>query len=346
MKKKNQTICQFFDQNVMKKMSKNSFECLTFQENATKAFMKSQVTQALTPFSFLEFAGIQSKDILNLIYKGKPLNEYLCKYEELRDITSFLRKEIKEKMTKDFLKKTLLEEKNKESNHLSELGLDYINSYNKYFIEEDDGYKNLTTNLYLDSLSQINISGFSQEEQNDFNRHIYNPLVLNSICNIKRTMGGLKIMKNSLIHTCQEVKKQVPEDIVLNQNRRRVHKILEDLHIKPYSDLVDCELIHLACFGYYGNHCQCYTTDNPDIIKKRLVFYCEGILFIEKWFYEFLPTNRPEWRDYCNRYLPKERPKWRCGRVFILDEKTGEKIQTIPVNKIYEEIKKRKEASV
>lgn len=345
MKKKNQAICQFFDQNVMKKMSKNSFECLTFQENAKKSFMKSQITQALTPFSFLEFAGIQSKDILKFICKGKPLDEYSCKYEELKEITSLLKEQIKETVTKDFLKKKLLEKENKESNDLNGLGLEYIDNYYKYFIENDDSYNNLTTNLYLDSLSQINISGFSQKEKEHFNRYTYNPLVLESICNIKRTMGSLKIMKNSLIHTCQEVKKKTPKDAGLNQNRKRVHKILEDLHIKPYSDLVDCELIHLACFGYYNNHCQCYTTDNPDVIKKRLIFYCEGILFIEKWFYEFLPTNRTEWRDYCKRYLPKERSKWRCGRVFILDEKTGEKIKTIPVNKIYKEIKKRKEAS-
>ena len=102
MKEKNQTICQFFDQNVMTKMSKNSFECLTFQENAKKSFMKSQITQALTPFSFLEFAGIQPKDILKFTYEGKALNEYLCKYEELEEITSFLKNKIIKKVTKDF----------------------------------------------------------------------------------------------------------------------------------------------------------------------------------------------------------------------------------------------------
>ena len=71
-------------------------------------------------------------------------------------------------MTKDFLKKKLLEKK---QNDLNKLGIEYIDSYYKYFIESDDGYNNLTTNLYLDSLSQINISGFSQEEHNNFNRY-------------------------------------------------------------------------------------------------------------------------------------------------------------------------------
>ena len=66
MKKTNQVIFQFFDQNIMEKISKEKPKYLEFQENFKRTLKKPKVKQALTPFSLLEFAGIQSKDILKL----------------------------------------------------------------------------------------------------------------------------------------------------------------------------------------------------------------------------------------------------------------------------------------
>ena len=103
MKKRSQIICHFFDQNVMEKMSKKNPESLIFQNNIKQTFMKSRINQALTPFSFLEFIVVQSKDILKVSYAGRDLKEYPCKYEELQEIISFLKNHIKTTVTRKFL---------------------------------------------------------------------------------------------------------------------------------------------------------------------------------------------------------------------------------------------------
>ena len=126
----------------------------------------------------------------------------------------------------------------------------------------------------------------------------------------------------------------------MNQYRKQLQKELDNLKLSSNSDLVDCELIHLACFGYDGHYCHCYTTDEENTIKKKLDFYLIEVLFLEHWFYEYMPKEIPDWDNYRNKYLPKERPDWKCGRIFILNKDTGEKIKTIPVRKIYDKMKK------
>ena len=332
-------VCQFFDQNVIVKMTKIDQHPQQFQENVKQTFLKPNIKQAITPFSLLEFAGIQSKDIFNIFYKGKKLSEYPFKHDHLKSLTSYLKNQIKEQVTKDFLRQKLLDKKKRESLHLNEVGEKLINGCFQYYIN-DDFYNNLIHNLYLDRLSQLNISKFSKEEKDDFNKiHLY-PSIMRNICYKERTAGAFRAIKRINEDICQKIKKQETENTHLNQDRKKLKEILDNLKLSSNSDLVDCELIHLACFGYDGHYCRCYTTDGESIIRKRLVFYLTEVIFLENWFYKYLSTNSAEWENYRKKYLPKERPDWKCGRIFILDKDTGEKIKTIPVRKIYEKIKK------
>ena len=333
-------ICQFFDQNVIEKRIKID-PSLQFHKNIESTFLKPNIKQALTPFSLLEFAGVQvKKEIFNIIsYKGEKLSKYPCKYEELKGLTSDLKKQIREKVTKDFLKQKLIGKKNRESLYLNNVGEKLINGYIKYYIN-DNFYNNLIHNLYLDRLPEINTSNFSKKERDEFNKiHLY-PFIMRSICDRNRTCGAFRAIKRMDEGICQEINKQEKENLVLNENRKKMKERLDNLNLKSTGDLVDCELIHLACFGYDGHYCRCYTTDKEDIIRERLVFYCTSILFIERWFYEYLPTKTTDWDNYCKEYLPAKKPEWKCGRIFILNPDTGEKVKTIPIRKIYENTKK------
>ena len=332
-------VCQFFDQNITAKMTKIDQASQEFQENVKHTFLKANIKQAITPFSFLEFTGIQSKDLFNKIFfKGKKLSEYTFKYDELKSVTSILKNQIKEQITKDFLRQEILNKKNRETLHLNEVGKKLINSYFQYYIN-DDFYNNLIHNLYLDRLSQLNTSNFSKEETDDFNKiHLY-PSIMRNICDKTRTLGAFRAIKKMDEDICQKIKNQEIENINLNKDRKKLKEILDKLKLSSNSDLVDCELIHLASFGYDGHYCHCYTTDKESIIRERLAFYFTGVLFLENWFYKYLPTKKPEWNNYVSKYLPKERPDWKCGRIFILDKNTGKKNKTIIVRKIYKKIK-------
>ena len=330
IKKTKQTVHHFFDQNVLEKISKAKPEYIKFQENFIYTFLAPNIKQVPLPFSLLEFAGIQSKNILKILYKGKKLNEYPCKYEELETITLHLRQQIEEKITKDFLKNKLFEKKNREAHYLSEIGIKMINEYSNYYLN-DDWYNNLIYNLHLDRLTQINISKFSQKEKKDFDRYHFYPFIMRNICDEARTVGSLRAIKKMIDNICQEVKKQGIKDADLNKKRKRLYKISQNLELKSNADLVDCELIHLALFGYDNHYYHSYTTDKEDTIKKRLIFYCEGVLFMEQLL-----------KEYYKHYLPNQRPKWKPSKIFILDKDTGEKITKISVTKIYEKIKNLK----
>ena len=332
-------IYHFFDQNVIDKMTK--IDQKQIQRNIEQTFLKPNIKQALTSFSLLEFAGIQIKDIFNnIFYKGKKLSEYPFKYEELQEIPQNLKKQLKEKVSKEILKEKLIEKKNRESRYLNSRGIIIIDEYIKSYVDDNYFYKNLIHNLYLDRLPEINISNFSQQERDDFNKiHLY-PAILRNICDRKRTVGAFRAIKKMDEDICQKIRRQEPKNTNLNENRKKLTKYLDNLKLRSNSDLVDLELIHLSCFGYDGHHCLCYTTDDESIIRQRLDFYLTGVLLIEYWFYEYLPKKRSDWENYRKKYLPSERPDWKCGRIFILNKNTGEKIKIIPVRKIYDKIKK------
>ena len=331
----NQDMYHFFDQNVIAKMTKIDQASQEFQENVKQTFLKTNINQVITPFSFLEFAGIQSKDIFNkILYKEQKLSEYTFKYDELKSLTSNLKNQIREQVPKDFLRQKLLNKKN-----LNKVGEKLINRYFQYYIN-DDFYNHLIHNLYLDRLSQLNTSKFSKEEKDDFNKIHFYPSIMRNICDKKRTLGAFRVIKKMDEDICQKIKNQETENTNLNKNRKKLKEILDNLKLSSNSDLVDCELIHLACFGYDDYHCRCYTTDEESIIRERLNFYITGVFFLENWFYEYLPIKRPDWNSDLNEHLPKERPDWKCGRIFILNKNTGKKIKTILVRKIYDKIKK------
>ena len=341
--KKSNKICHFFDQNVMEKISRMKPGYKVFQENFNNTLMGGNVNQALPPFSFLEFIGVQAKDILKVAYKGKLLRDYACGYNELKDIISDLKKQIEEKVTKDLLQKKLLEKKQAKSDILTDVGYKVIEACDNY-LKDESLYQNLLRNLYLDRLPQINTSKFSLEEKTSFNIEHYYPSIMRNICDKTRTLGSfraiIEMIKSST--TSKEIEKRMEnicqknKNIDYRKNKKAVSKILRELKLKPHADLADCELIHLACFGYNGYYCRCYTADPEELIEKRLNFYCESICVIEGQFYDYLPKTGPYWKKHCEKFIPRQRPDWKCGEVIILDRDTGQKITEIPVKKIYE----------
>ena len=89
---------------------------------------------------------------------------------------------------------------------------------------------------------------------------------------------------------------------------------------------MDCELVHLAFFGSDDKYCYCYTTDDEETIEDRLILYCKSVDYFIKWYFD---------HEKFNQY---KRPQWRCGKVFILDKNTGEKIKKISATKIYKKV--------
>ena len=325
----------FFDQNVMEKMSKKQHK--SFQDNAEKLLLERtrKNQQLLTPFSLLEFGWLNRTEnkIFNIQYKSGRFNEYpFQSYQELdnENIENYLKKQIQQKVTKLSLEEMLKGKKQRESKYLNDRGNYYIEHYIKKI---DSMYDELIYNLFLDQLAQINISKFSLIDKWKF-INLCTKCVIHTVCE-KRSMGSLR-MVYKLFDELRKLpipdeEKEKPEFLKTN---KEIPKILEGSSLKSQGDFVDCELIHLAFFGWKNNVCHIYTTDSEPTITTRLKLYCRYIKFIIWFAFEYPKLNgRPLLSQIANNTYPD----WECGKVFILNEKTGEKIKKISVTKIYEE---------
>ena len=307
---KKQTIPYiFFDQNVREKMSKKKYK--SFQNNVNE--LAGQRTQRFTAFGLLEFAGLRKEEVFDIQYKDKKLSEYpFHSYEEICKSISNLKNLIYRKITKNFLKEKLKQKRTMDLEYLNREGLNYID---KYITSIETIYDGLIDNLFLDRLSQINISKLSPEDK----KRIINKFahdVVGIICQ-KRNMGGFRL----ICKIFKEKRGQIVEGETSKIIEKQIITICEKL--KSSGDLMDCELVHLAFFGSNNKHCHCYTTDSEAIITSRLILYCKSIDYFIKWHFD------------CEKLNVYRRPEWRCGKVFILNKETGDKIKKISVTKIY-----------
>jgi len=317
----------FFDQNVIEKMSKK--ENQDFQKNVNFLLHeRAKINDLLlTPFSLLEFCGCNQKDISDIRYKDMKFTEFpFSSYKDFSSKTNYLTENIYKKVTKDFLKKQLESKRIKNKKYLNQDGFHFIDLY----IEKIESlYEELIHLLYLEQLSHINTSKFSKED-----RIKYINLCSKFVINLSYRFGSFRTVlriyqewiKEPLPH---EIKKENPE---LSKDAEQAEKAIrynvEQAKLKEKGDRLDCDIIHLAFFGKDDKPCHVYTTDSKNLIIHRLRVYCSFMNVITKYYFEHLQN--------------KEKPPiWNCGKVFILNRDTGEKIKKISVTKIYKKIKSK-----
>ena len=197
----------FFDQNVIEKLSKKRHTL--FQNNINRLLSERtrEIDQLFTPFSILEFSGYKLKNILNVKHKNKNLNKYQFQsYKELKNESTLnhFKKQINEQITKPSLKNKLKEKKDRELKYLNERGVNYIDKYIKE-LDNSSLYNNLIHNLFLDQLSQINISSFPVKDKENFIA-LLTQLVVDTVCK-KNIMGSFR-MTCKIFEEMRKVQKQ------------------------------------------------------------------------------------------------------------------------------------------
>ena len=335
----------FFDQNVMERVYKNKAQYATFQNNVKSLVLKNgkDVRQRLTPFGLLEFVGLKKSELFDIKHKDKNLNEYPFKtYQEVEDFMPCLKQKIQKKINKEFLIERLNKKQQTDLNYLNEQGKSLIDRYIAELSEQPNPssrkrhiYHSIAQNLFLDRLSQVNISHLSNADKQKVVTSFIECAI--GVTNEQRAIGSLRFV----CRIYQEMRKDPDQKQWVKNNPQSINTLKEGdvicKELKPQADLVDCELIHLAFFGSNDKHCYCYTTDSKEDIQNRLEFYCFYIDFFIKLFFDKsvqLAGKPPP--KIVNRH---KKPEWRCGKVFILDKTTGAKITKISTQKIYENIR-------
>lgn len=318
----------FFDQNVMgPAIHKNH---VLFQENLSQLIPDKDNQQLLTPFSLYEFCGYKTEH-LNIQYKGKNLNEYPfknCKEFDNGYLVEHIKSQICEEITKADLKEKL--EKKKTFN-CTEEGIRIIEGY----IEKIDlMYDDLIHNLLFDRLSsQINIPEKEDKVRSKF-IELCTVLVTSWICQ-KKIFGSLRMVYKLYSELGKlPITKEQKRDYNFMKVQNKILKMTKGL--RSTCELVDCELVHLAFFGWKHDICHIYTCEREEIIKERLEKYYVfvnsiiNIIFNHKFYFNFIKRNDSSlWDNIKNN----KRPEWKLGKVFILNQQTGEKVTEIACSK-------------
>ena len=314
----------FFDQKVMNKMLKKKHQ--SFQNNVNTLLQEENEYsgQLLTPFSLLEFAGCDSKDISNIYYQEKKFTDFpFSSYKNLNNenMAKYLREQICKKVKKDSLKEKLRNKKTEEVDYLNEEGIRFINSY----IEKIDLFcEDLINYLLLEQLSQINTSKFSKEDRNKY-IELCSHLVID-FARRKNSFGSFRtVLKLYKEWRKQPIPQRIKEDPELLKTQKYIPKILEKSKLKSKGDRVDCDIIHLAFFGWNHKPCHIYTSDDKDLITHRLHLYHALVKVIIQYFLEYhQPKNN--YKAFSQIQSNNKCPEWKCGKIFILNRETGEKI--------------------
>ena len=304
----------YLDQNIREKMSKKSFKLESFQNNVNSLIGKN--IQRFTAFGLLEFAGLKKTELFDIPYKGQKLNEYpFQNYQDVLDCQYILKKQIRKKITKDFLIEKLEKKRKDNEPYLNEQGFQYIETY---ITSVQLMYEGLIDNLLLDRLSQLNISKLCPEDKKKVIYFFVDRVI--GIISQKRNLGGLRLI-------CKIFKERKGNIVEGKQSKIIEEQIIEICgKLKSKGDLMDCELVHLAFFGSNKKRCHCYTTDDEKTINKRLELYCKSTDFLIDWYCKSSNTYTKN-----NGYNP---PK--LGKVFILDKNTGKINKEISTTEIYE----------
>ncbi|MEM8976201.1 MAG: hypothetical protein AAGD43_29385 [Pseudomonadota bacterium] len=73
-----------------------------------------------------------------------------------------------------------------------------------------------------------------------------------------------------------------------------LNRVNKAMRLKSRRDFLDCDLIHLACFGWFGDDVLVFTCDPPDTVLGRLSVYKSMIAAIPS---EVPPKDLPKVRD-------------------------------------------------
>lgn len=304
------------DQNVRGRVSRKNDKIGQRIRDRVSTRYPNEKHEAILPFALLEYAGISQqtlfKSIRRIPNKIHPMNT--------EEIEIFLKNELKKKLPESTIKQRLKD------------NLKYSNEYAKPFLKGCIDILPKTYDLIIDQLSWDRLSYL--EWIKDVSSNVSLDITKQKL--IREQIARLLCKKPYLyvLRHCRHIQPlllpEEKEQEKLNELGNSFLKVIKEMTLKPNQDIGDCELIHTAIHGQSSIQftqvkiVDCYTMDNPDEIKRRLIM----CLF----FYECLKQS--SFRDKLNMEY--------SGKIYILDQQTGEEKEEIIVKDyVYKEMWKK-----
>ena len=251
--------------------------------------------EVILPLALLEYAGIPQKRIFQSIH----VPERLVRSRNIKTITDFFKNSFKEKLPRNVINKRLKDK------------LSHSSKYAKPFLNECISILPKTYNLIIDQLSWDRLSDLEWSEYVSSDKMpTIRKLIAVFLCN-EPDLYALRYCYHLLPLFKLEKYKNESAEVFL--------QIIQEMKIESNKDIGDCELIHTAIHGQPSGNFQnkrivdCYTMDNSEDIKRRLI----TCLFV----YELL-------QDSFNYTLTMEY----SGKIYVIDQHTNEEIDEIIVN--------------
>ena len=322
----------FFDQNVTSKFIKKKHQ--EFSINLSKIIGGGKTfKQVLTPFSVLEFLGINLKKDLRILYENKPIEEYqITSFDEFENkILPFVKKEISRKLSKEVLKEKFKNKKNLEKKYNTDEGMRFLECCERKAIEKES-HKEMINSLVIDRVSCLHISKNSEKDLRLFIKFFLKNIIIifsnsNQYCTFR------------VLNKCGKLSQRAIKSKEKNEKDKFLKRFMKSISTKDklYGDLLDLEMIHVACFGKRIGEdfikVNCYTLDKKEDVEKRLESYILTwrIVFPNSYLdevNEFLKEQKIE--EFYKR-IPNPNP----SEIIILEKESGKEKDRICVKNFF-----------
>lgn len=236
---------RFFDNNVFRKITSNGNGYLEFLRNYIKSLddasldniFDGTITNRITSFTILEAIGLK-------IPKAEiELPTFLIASKDIAKINTYIYNEIKDYYSNNpaFNLNKILEFAEKQKKYTTTTGIELFESSVIKAINHEGFYERLIADISCDYFLKF-----------DFTDEINSIIIYNFLIPSLFTKDSLHIRKTRIVKKIWDIiKVKFYKNTTLNLEEK---KELDDaMKFKNQEDFVDCDLIHLVCFGDYRN---------------------------------------------------------------------------------------------
>ena len=262
----------YLDQNISDRISKYEDKYEIIRNIIYPKGMSLERKLAITPFSLIEFSGAT---ILDLFQGEFPLSQN-PNYEILiPEAFDFYKKHIKSDFEKYLLKK--LDEQH--SYKKSQMGRYLINEYKSYIKYKREFKEEFIKTISIDRVSDLDFSQIKDKEKylilmssviqnlkSDPNINMVRLLFKSFECSLELVSDELKELEKLGLKST-ELYKQKKKSYAKNKIE------YEQIKFDNRKEIVDTEIIHLACFGHNSIPLKIITAENQSTILSRVYLY-------------------------------------------------------------------------
>lgn len=270
----------YFDQNVSEPASQCKHKSYLLDNIIHPKWLQRKKIYT-TPYTAVEYSGVRLVDLFN--NKRYEVNKNNNIQEEMNKAYDFyknnMKPDIQELLLKGLRDNREPRVKTEKGEYASDIGKILLEHYKQY-ISGDGFIKGVPYSFIMDRVSDLNF-----DKNEDPNNYLYLMKLALAVLNFRSDINVTRLIFKSL-QSCTQYQGIEYNPKTMNHDEYKSFKQVEEKFkeraFNKGKDLVDTEIIHLACFGIQKKPLYIVTGDKPDKINQKIDFYLNAIKLLSK----------------------------------------------------------------